>query len=68
MTFDLYELGQPRGSSELGCNKNFTKEPGIIEVYCVIAGATVSPSTENPESPMYYFKGVTSNIVPTSCP
>lgn len=30
VTFDLCELEQPHGSSELGCNKHFTKEPGII--------------------------------------
>ncbi|PKU34333.1 hypothetical protein llap_15363 [Limosa lapponica baueri] len=66
--FDLYELEKPHGSSYLGCNKDFTKVPGIVEVYCVIAGAMVPPSTENPENPMYYFKGITSNKCPASVP
>lgn len=68
MAFDLDGLEQPRGSSELGCNKNFTEEPGIVEVYGVIAGATVSPSAETPENPMYYFKGVTPNKCLASVP
>ena len=68
VTFDLCELEQPHGSSELGCNKNFTEEPGIVEVYCVIASATMSPSTENPENPMYYFKEVTSSKCLASVP
>ena len=62
VTFDFYEIEQPCGSSELVCNKNFIKEPGIIAVYCKIAGAPVSPCTENPENPMHcYYKRVTSN-------
>lgn len=51
MTFDSYELEQPRGSSESGCSKNFTKEPGIVGAYFVIARATVSPSTETQKIP-----------------
>jgi len=65
---NLCKLEQPCGSSELGWNKNLTKNPGIIEVYCVIAGATVSPSTGNPENPMDYFEGVTSNKCLASVP
>lgn len=68
MTFDLYELEQPHGSSYLGCNKNFTKEPGIVEVYWVIARATVSPHAENSENPTYYFKGITSDKCLASVP
>lgn len=60
-TFILDELEQPPGSSGLGCDKDFSRKPWMIEVCFGRGGAMVSPPIKNRGNPIYYFKGMTSH-------